>query len=150
ALGATYEGQAAGTLGALGCFSFNGNKIITTSGGGMLVSSNREWIERARMLASQAREPAVYYEPRHVGYNYRLSNLLAAGGRGQLSMLDSRVRQRRTNNSLYRQALAGMRGIRFMPQAGFGTPTCWLSCITVEPAEFGVAAEDIRLALEQR
>jgi pyridoxal phosphate-dependent aminotransferase EpsN len=149
ALGATYRGKAAGTLGVLGAFSFNGNKIITTSGGGMLVSQRQEWIDRARFLSTQARDPAPHYQHSCIGYNYRMSNLLAAVGRGQLEALEQRVEQRRANNLAYRQALEPLPGIEFMPEAAYGRATCWLTCITVDPDRFGATREDIRLALEK-
>ena len=150
ALGATYKGRPAGTFGAMGVFSFNGNKIITTGGGGMLVSSRKEWIDKARFYATQARDPAPHYQHSHVGYNYRLSNLLAAVGRGQLRVLDDRVARRRANNAFYREALAqpGVEGIEFMPEASYGTSNAWLTCITVDPAVFGATREDIRTHLE--
>ena len=148
ALGATYDGRQAGSLGVFGCFSFNGNKIISTSGGGMLVADSKEMIEKARFLASQARDPAIHYEHSHVGYNYRLSNLLAAVGRGQLRVLHERVAQRRENNRFYRQELGDLPGIEFMPEARYGTCTFWLTCITVDPRQFGATREEIRLALE--
>lgn len=148
ALGATYRGQDAGTQGALGVFSFNGNKIITTSGGGMLVSRNHEWIERARFLSTQARDPAPHYEHSHVGFNYRMSNLLAAIGRGQLEALERRVEQRRAHNFAYREALGSLPGIEFMPEAPYGRAMFWLTCLTVDPQRFGATREDIRLALE--
>jgi pyridoxal phosphate-dependent aminotransferase EpsN len=148
ALGATCQGKAAGTLGALGVFSFNGNKIITTSGGGMLVSDRADWIERARYLATQARDSAPHYQHSVVGYNYRLSNLLAAVGRGQLEVLEERVSQRRKNKASYREALADVPGVSFMPDASYGRPTNWLTCITVDPTAFGATREDLRLHLE--
>lgn len=148
ALGATYHGRAAGSFGELGVFSFNGNKIITTSGGGMLVSNRREWVERARFLAAQARDPAPHYEHSEIGYNYRLSNLLAAVGRGQLRHLDDRVRRRRANNDFYRSALGDVPGIEFMPLADHGEPTWWLTCITVDGQAFGADREDVRRHLE--
>ena len=148
-LGATYRGRAAGTLGALGVFSFNGNKIITTSGGGMLVSNDEHRIERARYLSTQARDPAPHYQHSTVGYNYRLSNLLAAVGRGQLRMLDERIEQRRANNDFYRAELGGLPGVDFMPEAPYGRATCWLTCITVDPAAFGADREAIRVRLER-
>ncbi len=150
ALGATYSGRAAGTLGAMGIFSFNGNKIVTTSGGGALVSSRGDWIDRARKLATQAREPAPHYQHSSIGFNYRMSNLLAAVGRGQLRVLDERIAQRRANNSYYREAFAGVPGISFMNEAPYGTSNCWLTCITVDASEFGATREDIRLHLETR
>lgn len=134
ALGATYRGQPAGTLADIGCFSFNGNKIITTSGGGMLVTENAKWAERVRHLASQARDPTVHYEHSQIGYNYRLSNLLAAVGRGQLEVLDDRVARRRANFEYYRQTLADVPGIDWMPEASFGRATRWLTCALIDPA----------------
>ncbi len=143
-LGATYRGRAAGTLATIGIFSFNGNKIITTSGGGMLIAPGRpEIVQRARFLATQAREPVPWYEHKEVGYNYRLSNLLAAVGVGQLSHLEARVAARRRNNQAYRAGLADCPGIEFMPDAGLGRTTFWLTAFTVDPARFGVAASAI-------
>jgi dTDP-4-amino-4,6-dideoxygalactose transaminase len=147
-LGATYRGRMAGTLGTLGTFSFNGNKIITTSGGGMLISENRGLIEQARFLATQARDPAPHYQHSVVGYNYRLSNLLAAVGRGQLRVLSERIEARRRNRAYYEAALRDLPGIAFMPQAPYGEANCWLTCIRVDPEAFGATREDIRLVLE--
>jgi pyridoxal phosphate-dependent aminotransferase EpsN len=149
ALGATYRGKSAGSFGDMGVFSFNGNKIITTSGGGMLVSSNKEVIERARFLATQARDPAPHYQHSHIGYNYRLSNILAAMGRGQLENLDKKIARRREINKFYRKSLSGMSGIDFMPIALYGEPNYWLTCITVDPVQAKVTTEDIRNALEK-
>ena len=123
ALGATYKGRSAGNFGEVAAFSFNGNKIITTSGGGMLVSPHAALIERARFLSTQARDQAPHYQHSSVGYNYRLSNLLAAIGRGQLRHLDLRVQQRRANNALYRAALEQTPGISFMPESPSGRST---------------------------
>ncbi len=131
ALGATYQGRPAGSFGDLSVLSFNGNKIITTSGGGMLLSQNEEWIARARHLATQAREPVRHYEHKSIGYNYRLSNLLAAVGRSQLRDLDRRVAARRAINARYRAALSALPGWQLMPEASFGTCTFWLTCATV-------------------
>lgn len=150
ALGATYDGSQAGTFGQCAAFSFNGNKILTTSGGGMLVSNRRDIIERARHLATQAREPAAHYEHRDVGYNYRMSNLLAAIGRGQLASLPEKLARRRRINETYRAALTACAGIDFMPEAPYGRSNCWLTCITVEPSLFRASREDIRLHLESR
>jgi pyridoxal phosphate-dependent aminotransferase EpsN len=150
ALGATYAGRPAGSLGDLGVFSFNGNKIITTSGGGMLVSDHWEWIERARFLASQAREPAPWYQHAEVGFNYRLSNLLAAVGRGQLRVLDQRVARRRAINALYRRLLGDVPGIAFMPEADYGHPNGWLTVVTFDRDAFGADREAVRRRLEQR
>lgn len=148
ALGATYRGRSPGTLGRAGIFSFNGNKIITTSGGGMLVSEDGDFIAHARKLAQQARDPAPHYQHSEIGYNYRLSNVLAAIGRGQLQVLPERVRRKREICESYRQLLGDLPGIAFMPEAPWGHSTRWLTVITVDPAQFGVTAEEIRLALE--
>jgi dTDP-4-amino-4,6-dideoxygalactose transaminase len=148
ALGADYCGRAAGTLGDAGIYSFNGNKIITTSGGGMLVSRDSFLIARARKLATQARDPAPHYQHSEVGYNYRLSNLLAGVGRGQIRVLPQRVEARRANFEFYRAALNDLSGIDFMPEAPWGRHTRWLTCITIDPAEFGADREAVRLALE--
>jgi dTDP-4-amino-4,6-dideoxygalactose transaminase len=132
ALGATYRDRPAGSFGDLAILSFNGNKIITTSGGGMLLGRDRAHIERARYLATQAREPAVHYEHREVGFNYRLSNLLAAVGRAQLRDLDRRIEARRAINASYRNTLGQLPGWRFMPEAAYGRSTCWLTCAVIE------------------
>jgi dTDP-4-amino-4,6-dideoxygalactose transaminase len=148
ALGATYRGKPAGSFGDAAVFSFNGNKIITTSGGGMLVSHSESLISSARHLATQAREPFVHYEHEAIGYNYRLSNLLAALGRAQLAGLDRRIARRRVINQTYRAELGNLDGIDFMPVADYGEPNWWLTCILVDPERFGVDREEIRLALE--
>ncbi|HEY4928972.1 MAG TPA: aminotransferase class I/II-fold pyridoxal phosphate-dependent enzyme [Acidimicrobiales bacterium] len=148
ALGATYRGRAAGSFGRMGVFSFNGNKIITTSGGGMLVTGSADEAERARYLATQAREPGPHYEHVTLGYNYRLSNLLAALGRAQLAGLDSRISRRRRINGRYREALGDLPGVGFLPVATYGEPNYWLTCITVDPEVAGTDRETIRLALE--
>ena len=148
ALGATCDGKKAGCFGRVAVFSFNGNKIITTSGGGMLVSSDGELVRKARFLATQARDPAPHYEHSMIGYNYRMSNLLAAIGRGQLKVIEDRVAARRRNFDYYREALRDAPGISFMPESEYGRSNRWLTCITVEPEEFGGTREDIRLALE--
>ena len=150
ALGATYRGKNAGSMGLMSVFSFNGNKIITTGGGGMLMSQKKELTDRARFLATQARDPAPHYQHSHVGYNYRLSNLLAAVGRGQLRVLEQRVLQRRANNAFYREAFKELPGISFMPEAPWGRSTCWLTCLQVDPGAFGKTREDIRLALGKK
>lgn len=148
ALGAHYRGRAAGSLGDLGVLSFNGNKIITTSGGGMLLTNCEEWAVRARYLATQARDPAPHYEHSVVGYNYRLSNLLAAVGRGQLRHLDRYMHRRRDTNEMYRRLLAHAPGIAFMP-TGSGW-NGWLTCITVDATRYGATRDDIRAALEEQ
>src|SRR4029077_10709178 len=128
ALGATYKGEPAGTRGMVAAFSFNGNKIITTAGGGILRSRHPELVNRARFWATQAKDPGIGYEHSETGYNYRMSNVLAGIGRGQLEVLDLRVRQRRAIAFRYRDAFAGLPGISFMPQARYGLSTNWLSC----------------------
>jgi dTDP-4-amino-4,6-dideoxygalactose transaminase len=130
-LGARYKGRMSGTLGAMGIYSFNGNKIITTSGGGMLVSDNKEFIERARFLATQARDPAPYYQHSVVGFNYRMSNILAGVGRGQLKVLDERVRARRAVFEIYRKELADLECIEWMPEPEWSYSTHWLSACTI-------------------
>jgi dTDP-4-amino-4,6-dideoxygalactose transaminase len=149
ALGSTYKGRAPGTLGHVGIYSFNGNKIITTSGGGMLVSPDEALVRHALKLATQARDPAPHYQHSEVGYNYRLSNVLAAIGRGQLRVLEDRVAARRRNHAFYAQALAGVPGIEFMPEAPWGRHTRWLTTLTIDPAQFGADREAVRVALER-
>jgi dTDP-4-amino-4,6-dideoxygalactose transaminase len=144
ALGATYAGRPAGSLADIGVFSFNGNKIITTSGGGMLVSHRADLVERARYLAAQAREPVAHYEHTTVGFNYRLSNLLAALGRGQLRNLADRVAARRRIFDRYFRELGSTDGLDFMPIAGFGVPTHWLTVLLVDESAFGVSSETAR------
>lgn len=148
ALGATYRGQSPGTFGRAGIFSFNGNKIITTSGGGMLVSADKSLIDHARKLATQAREPAHHYEHEEIGYNYRLSNVLAGIGRGQLQVLAERVAACRRNFAYYAAALGDCPGLSFMPEAEWGRHTRWLTTCTIDPMAFGADREAVRLALE--
>ena len=149
ALGARYGGKPAGSFGAAAIFSFNGNKIITTSGGGMLVTSDAALAEKARYLATQARDRTPHYQHGEIGYNYRLSNLLAALGRGQLEDLDRRVGRRRAINASYRRALASTPGIEFMPQDLAGEPSWWLTCITIDPSAFGATTAQVRACLEE-
>jgi pyridoxal phosphate-dependent aminotransferase EpsN len=148
ALGASYRGRPAGSFGNVAALSFNGNKIITTSGGGALVTDNEAWAERARFLATQARDPAPHYQHSEIGFNYRMSNVLAALGRSQLSDLERRVRIRREHNRAYREALGGLPGVGFMPEAEGHFSTFWLTCLTIDPDEAGVDREQIRLHLE--
>ena len=148
ALGATYKGTPSGGFGRIGIFSFNGNKIITTSGGGMLVSHERALVDRARFLATQARDPAPHFEHSRVGYNYRMSNVLAAIGRGQLRTLGERVSIRRRIFDRYVEGLGGLPGVEFMPEAPYGRATRWLTCLTIDPAQCGAGREVVRLALE--
>jgi dTDP-4-amino-4,6-dideoxygalactose transaminase len=130
-------------------FSFNGNKIITTSGGGMLASDDKELIERARFLSQQARERFAHYEHEEVGYNYRMSNILAAIGRGQLQVLDDRVKRKREIFDYYRAALKDVIGIEFMPEADYGRCNRWLTVILITPEQFGTDRETVRLTLEK-
>ncbi|MBW1964285.1 MAG: DegT/DnrJ/EryC1/StrS family aminotransferase [Deltaproteobacteria bacterium] len=147
ALGATYKGRAPGTFGRLGIYSFNGNKIITTSGGGMLISNEKELIDKARFWSTQARDSAPHYEHSDLGYNYRMSNVLAAIGRGQLRVLEDRVGAKQRIFMFYKQALGDLPGIEFMPEARFGRATRWLTCLTVNPEKFGVDRDVILAAL---
>ncbi|MFA6130519.1 MAG: aminotransferase class I/II-fold pyridoxal phosphate-dependent enzyme [Candidatus Omnitrophota bacterium] len=148
ALGTSYKGRHAGKGSRAAVFSFNGNKIITTSGGGMLASDDGALIARARFLAQQARDPAPHYEHSEIGYNYRMSNLLAALGRAQLATLDERVRRRRAIFARYQELLGGLRGLEFMPEAPWGQCTRWLSIVLITPSQFGNDREAVRLALE--
>jgi dTDP-4-amino-4,6-dideoxygalactose transaminase len=148
ALGATYQGRAPGTFGRAGIFSFNGNKIITTSGGGMLVSGDEQLIGHARKLSTQARDPAPHYQHSEIGYNYRLSNVLAAIGRAQLEVLPQRVAARRAIFEAYMRGLGDLPGLGFMPEAPWGRSNRWLTVITVDPQAFGADREAVRQALE--
>ena len=143
ALGATYKGRPSGSFGEVGVFSFNGNKIITTSGGGMLVSRDPENVEKARFWSMQARDAGVAYEHSEMGYNYRLSNILAGVGRGQLEVLDLRVEQRRAIFGRYRQAFRQTPGIEAMPEAGYGCGNRWLSCFLINQQEFGCDRDEL-------
>ena len=148
ALGATYRGRPAGSFGEISVLSFNGNKIITTSGGGALLTDNEAFVRRARFLATQARDPAPHYEHSEIGYNYRMSNILAALGRAQLDTLEMRVAARRRNFEHYSERLGELPGLSFMPEAPYGRSTRWLTCLTIDPELFGATREDVRLALE--
>jgi len=143
ALGSSYGGRAAGSFGAAAVLSFNGNKILTTSGGGMLVTDRDDVADMAKHLATQAREPVLHYEHRDVGYNYRLSNLLAAVGRAQLAQLSGRVAARQQVNARYKTAFESVSGLTLMPLASYGTSNCWLTCAVVEPELFGVEPLDV-------
>ena len=149
ALGATYRERPAGTLGEIGVFSFNGNKIITTTGGGMLASRNTAWAEKARFWSQQARDPGLAYEHSELGYNYRMSNVLAGIGRGQLEVLDLRVQQRRAVAFRYRDAFADLPGISLMPQASYGLHTNWLSCFLIDAKAFGCSPDALIRALDE-
>mgnify|MGYP002577458763 FL=1 len=150
ALGSEYKGRKCGTFGEYGVLSFNGNKMITTSGGGALICPNEEKAKRALFYATQAREQAPHYQHEKIGYNYRMSNICAGIGRGQMFVLDEHVARRREIHDLYVKLLAGMKGVKVMCQPegeGFNS-NYWLTCITVEPEEAGFTREDVRLALD--
>lgn len=142
-LGATYKGRASGTLGAFGVYSFNGNKIITTSGGGMLVSNDLDALEKARFWSTQARDAALHYEHSELGFNYRLSNVLAGIGRGQLKVLEERVAARRAVFERYEQALSRIDGVAFMPEAAYGMSTRWLTAMTINPRVIGITPAEL-------
>lgn len=144
-LGASYKGKQTGTFGAFGIYSFNGNKIITTSGGGMLISENGTYIEHARKLSTQAREPEAHYEHTEIGFNYRLSNVLAAIGVGQMEVLEERVKKKRQIFDWYREALSDVDDIKMMPELEGCEGNRWLTCLTLEKS----SCEKIRLALEK-
>lgn len=150
ALGASRGDRPAGSFGDLSVVSFNGNKIMTTSGGGMLLTDDEAWSRRARYLATQARMPFVHYEHEEVGYNYRMSNLLASLGIAQLARLEAMVEKRRAHCQFYRERLAGLRGIGFMPEAAESYSTRWLSVVTIDPQLAGTDREQLRLALRKR
>ena len=149
-MGATYKNTSPGTWGKAGIFSFNGNKIITTSGGGMLISNDEELIKQARFLATQARDPEPHYEHTQIGFNYRLSNICAGIGRGQIQVLQDRVAARCHNFSTYKSALSDLPGINFMPEPDYGKSTHWLSCLTIEPEVAGIDRELVRLHLAKQ
>lgn len=149
ALGSSYQGRHPGTFGRLGIFSFNGNKIITTSGGGMLVSEEKHLIDHARKLATQAREPVPHYEHTEIGYNYRMSNILAAVGCGQLNVIEERVRRKREIYDYYRTRLGDLPGLTFAPEMPYGRHTRWLTVVLIDPHQFGADREQIRLKLEE-
>jgi dTDP-4-amino-4,6-dideoxygalactose transaminase len=148
ALGSTFNGKAVGTFGDIGILSFNGNKIITTSGGGALVSTNADYVHKARFLSSQARDAAPHYEHSHVGYNYRMSNVCAGIGRGQMEVLPLRVEQRRSNYQYYKKAFAAIEGIEFLAEPGKNFySNHWLTAILVKSNNF--TREDLRLCLNE-
>jgi pyridoxal phosphate-dependent aminotransferase EpsN len=149
ALGSTAYSRPAGSFGDFGILSFNGNKIITTSGGGALVSDDTDAIRRARFLATQANEPEVpHYQHSEIGFNYRMSNICAAIGRGQLATLDERVAIRRGHFDAYVAGLGDLPGVAFMPEAPYGRSNRWLTTLTFDPNAFGATREDVRFALE--
>ncbi|WP_320052908.1 DegT/DnrJ/EryC1/StrS family aminotransferase [uncultured Acetobacteroides sp.] len=149
ALGSRYNGETCGTFGVMGVLSFNGNKIITTSGGGALVSKSEEFIKQARFLSTQARDNAPHYEHSQIGYNYRMSNIVAGIGRGQMLVLNDRVARRREINSIYRKAINGT-GVEFLSEPNekyFSNH--WLTVVQIDPEKCGVTREDIRQALQE-
>jgi len=150
ALGSEYMGRRVGCNSKFGILSFNGNKIITTSGGGALISDDAALIEKARFLATQARDPAPHYQHSEIGYNYRMSNVVAGVGRGQLEVLDLRVKQHREFNAWYRELLKDVPGVTFQsePSADFRS-NFWLTCIVIDPAVAGTDREKLRLAFEE-
>jgi len=152
ALGSTYLEQKAGSFGDIGIFSFNGNKIITSSGGGALVSKNKEWVQKAKFLATQARDPAPHYEHSETGYNYRLSNICAGIGLGQLSVLEERVQQRRSVFEFYKARLGRLPGVSFQPEQSGSVSNRWLTTMLIDPTrnKNGIGREDVRLALEKQ
>ncbi|MDX5348984.1 MAG: DegT/DnrJ/EryC1/StrS family aminotransferase, partial [Hymenobacteraceae bacterium] len=147
ALGSAYKKRKLGTFGTIGVYSFNGNKIITTSGGGALVSDNQQLVEKARFLATQAKDPAPHYQHSQVGYNYRISNVSAGIGRGQMEVLDKRIKQRRENFACYCDQLKNTEAISFLPEPENCFSTRWLTCITIS-SDSGVTPEALRLHLE--
>lgn len=150
ALGSSINGRAAGTFGTMGVLSFNGNKIITTSGGGALISNNEDYINKSRFLATQARDAAPHYQHSEIGYNYRMSNVCAAIGRGQMEVLDQHVGYRRKNWERYQDAFRNFKGVSLLEEPDGYFSNRWLSTIMVDPAYTGgVTREDIRLALEE-
>lgn len=148
-LGATYKNRASGTLGKVGIYSFNGNKIITTSGGGILVSDDADLVEYARFLSTQGRDPARHYQHSQVGYNYRMSNILAGIGRGQLKVLDEHIRARRSVFTRYADGLSDIGAIRWMPEATFGSSTRWLTACVLDPEETDVSPDQLIDALAE-
>ncbi len=150
ALGSSYNGKFTGTLGWAGVYSFNGNKIITTSSGGMLVSNDSDIVDKARFLANQAKDSALHYEHSQLGYNYRMSNLLAAIGRGQLKVLDERVKSRRANFEYYYNTLNDLPGVAFMPDVPYGRSTRWLTCLTVKSKDAVTNCEAICQTMESK
>ena len=150
ALGSEYKGRKCGTFGEYAALSFNGNKMITTSGGGALVCPSEERAKRALFYATQAREQAPHYQHEKIGYNYRMSNICAGIGRGQMFVLDEHIARRRAIHDLYVKLLAGVKGVKVMcqPEGGDFNSNYWLTCITVDPEEAGFTREDVRLALD--
>ena len=150
ALGAHYKGKKLGNFGEMSILSFNGNKIITTSGGGALMSKNEEYISKARFLATQARDPAPHYQHSEVGFNYRMSNICAGIGRGQLQVIEDRVHTRRENHSFYERNLGNKPGFSFLEEPDGFFSNRWLTCIQIDPSAAGIDRETLRLGLEEK
>lgn len=148
ALGSRYKGKKCGCFGRVAILSFNGNKVITTSGGGALISNDPKIVAHARYLATQARQPLPYYQHTDIGYNYRLSNLLAAVGCAQLAVIEDRVDRRRAVNAEYKRALADIDGVSFMPEPTDARSNCWLTVIQLDPKIIKQTPDEIRLKLE--
>lgn len=148
-LGAHYKNRKSGSLGSLSVLSFNGNKIITTSGGGALLSNKKEWIDKARFLATQAREKALHYEHKELGYNYRMSNILASIGRAQLKSLDKKVNKRRSIFNRYFEQLSPINGFNFMPEASYGRSNRWLTVMTLDPKKIKLNCTELITMLEK-
>ncbi|MNI08859.1 putative pyridoxal phosphate-dependent aminotransferase EpsN [compost metagenome] len=148
-LGSTYKGKASGSFGTFGIYSFNGNKIITTSSGGMLVSNNIDELKEARFLATQARDHAPHYQHSQMGYNYRMSNVLAGIGRAQLEVLDERVQSRRNIFNRYVQLLSHLPGIRFMPELEHTQSNRWLTALTIDEKEAGISVAKVLESLAE-
>lgn len=148
-LGSQYKGIPSGSIGDYGIYSFNGNKIITTSGGGALISNNEAGIQKARFLSTQARDPALHYQHSEIGYNYRMSNIVAGIGRGQLEVLDDRVNARRANFKRYEAAFADIKGIHFQPELKDTYSNRWLTALTIDPEVTGVTRTEIIEKLEK-
>ena len=142
-LGARYKGRPSGVFGRMGIYSFNGNKIITTSGGGMLISDDEDLIKQARFLATQARDPAPHYQHSQIGFNYRMSNILAGVGRGQLQVLEQRVEARRAVYEAYRDGLADINGLTWQPEPDWSHSNRWLSALTIDPEVTGLTSADV-------
>ena len=149
ALGSLYKGKALGTFGKFGVYSFNGNKIITTSAGGMLVSNDKKLIEKARFLSTQARDEAPHYQHSQIGYNYRMSNICAGIGRGQMQILDLRISQKRKIRDFYEKIFNGIEGIKVLKENSNSFSNAWLSCILIDPKKTGFSREKLRLAFEK-
>lgn len=150
ALGSRFNGKRAGSFGIMGILSFNGNKIITTSGGGALISDNKDFIDKARFLATQARDKARHYQHSQIGYNYRMSNVLAGIGRGQMEVIDDRVRKRRELFSFYKEQLGTIDGFEFIDEPGdefFSNR--WLTTVLIDPEKTGFTREELQTKLEK-